>query len=264
MTNTPVEEKVETNSRAPSVMRRYLFLFIVLTLAVTLVGFLRGIKEPLPLTKTTSRNSDRSDQGFPAAVKYAEMPESRLMAFASQRSHLNDLKAKKPSVFDKVVQSDGLKQEALADRAKVRAYDSAPPVIPHGIDQMKTAQCLACHSQGIIIGERIASKVSHPHFTNCTQCHVELNRTQTPWATTLVAENAFEGITRAGPGARAWPGAPPTIPHSTWMRQDCTSCHGTIARVGIRSTHPWLTNCTQCHAPSAALDQVDFHRNDHE
>jgi cytochrome c-type protein NapB len=72
------------------------------------------------------------------------------------------------------------------------------------------------------------------------------------------AETAFVGVYRAGPGERANPGAPPTIPHHTWMRENCNSCHGLVTRPGTRTTHPWLTNCTQCHAPSAAHDQVEF------
>lgn len=242
------------------VLGRYFSLFIVITLSITLVGFLRGIMEPPPLASAVATTSPQLYHEFPAAVRYAEMPESRQQAFAGEHSHLNDLRMIKPGPFDPVVRTDEMKLNSLVDRAKVRAYDSAPPVIPHGIDQMKTAQCIACHGQGLLVGDRIATKVSHPHFTNCTQCHVEQNRSQTPWATDILAENSFEGVSRAGPGARAWPGAPPTIPHTTWMRQDCTSCHGLIARPGIRTTHPWLTNCTQCHAPSAQLDQVDFHK----
>lgn len=243
------------------VLGRYLLVFIVMTLAITLVGFLRGIKEPPPLARSSPAiASSTAQHQFPPAVDYAGMAASRQQAFASQASHLKDLKMHTPGPFDTVTRTDELKLQALHDRSKVRAFDSAPPTIPHGIDQMKTSHCLACHGSGIVVGERIATRVSHPHFTNCTQCHVEQDRKQTPWTTTVLAENDFIGIDRAGPGTRAWPGAPPTIPHTTWMRQDCTSCHGLVARQGIRTTHPWLTNCTQCHAPSAQLDQVDFNK----
>lgn len=53
-----------------------------------------------------------------------------------------------------------------------RAYQGAPPLIPHSIDQTLVTSCLACHADGKIIKDRIAPKVSHPHFNNCTQCHV--------------------------------------------------------------------------------------------
>lgn len=251
---TPAESRLHT----PLFIRRFVSLIVVVVLGITLVGYIRGITEPAPLTSPL-RHSDRTTRpDVPQAVRYSEMPSARQQAHAGMTSHLDDLKFPKPGPFDPVIRTEEMKLAALVDRSRVRAYDSAPPVIPHGITQSSAVSCLACHGQGIIVGDRIATKVSHPHYTNCTQCHVEGERTQTPWATTILAENDFQGIGRAGPGTRAWPGAPPTIPHTTWMRQDCTSCHGLIARPGIRTTHPWLTNCTQCHAPSAQLDQVEF------
>ena len=121
----------------------------------------------------------------------------------------------------------------------------------------RVAPCLACHGEGLRVSGRLAPKVSHPHYTSCTQCHIEGMRSGLT-EPAEPAENTFAGVSRAGPGARAWPGAPPTIPHTTWLREDCASCHGLVARPGLRTTHPWQTSCTQCHAPSAALDQATF------
>ena len=163
---------------------------------------------------------------------------------------LSQLKTDRPDVFAPVTRTDAMKLAALADRAKNRAYDGAPPTVPHPVDSQSVAACLACHGEGVRVGDRVASKLSHPVMTNCTQCHVE----QAP----VPVESGFAGVYRAGPGERASPGAPPTIPHHTWLRENCTSCHGLVTRPGTRTTHPWLTNCTQCHAPSAALDQVGF------
>lgn len=241
----------------PGILRRYVFLFVVIALGLTLVGFLRGIKEPLPLEKTRAEASVNLTN-VPDAVTYSELPNASLKANSGWSSELSRFIHAKPGPFEPVIRTDEMKQVALADRARNRAYDSAPPVIPHAINQPQVSNCLACHEQGLKIGDRVATKVSHPHFSNCTQCHVEENRSEPTLVQHFLSENSFEGSKRAGPGTRAWPGAPPTIPHTTWMRQDCTSCHGLVARAGIRTTHPWLTNCTQCHAPSAALDQVDF------
>jgi nitrate reductase (cytochrome), electron transfer subunit len=243
----------------PGILQRYVVLFVVIALGITLVGFLRGINEPLPLEKTRAEASiNLSD--VPEAVTYSELPNAKLKANSGWYSDLSKLSFAKPGPFDPVIRTDEMKQVALADRARNRAYDSAPPVIPHAINQPQVSNCLACHAEGIKVGDRIATKVSHPHYTNCTQCHVEENRSESALVRHFLSENDFEGTKRAGPGTRAWPGAPPTIPHTTWMRQDCTSCHGLVARAGIRTTHPWLTNCTQCHAPSALLDQVDFQK----
>lgn len=70
-----------------------------------------------------------------------------------------------------------------------------------------------------------------------------------------LSSNSFVGEQPVFPGARAWPGAPPTIPHTTFMRINCASCHGVAGALGMRSTHPFRDSCTQCHAPSATRDQ---------
>lgn len=262
MQHSPPPESEVTMQRdatamMPGVLKRYVVLFVVFALGITLVGFLRGINEPSPLQKTPIEPSLISSD-VPEAVTYSELPNARLQPNSRWSSNLTNLRFAKPGPFEPVIRTDEMKQLALADRTRNRAYDSAPPVIPHAIHQPQVSNCLACHAEGLKVGDRVATKVSHPHYSNCTQCHVEENRSESALIKHFLSDNDFEGTKRAGPGTRAWPGAPPTIPHTTWMRQDCTSCHGLVARAGIRTTHPWLTNCTQCHAPSAALDQVDF------
>jgi predicted CXXCH cytochrome family protein len=45
-------------------------------------------------------------------------------------------------------------------------------------------------------------------------------------------------------------GAPPTIPHKVFMRENCGACHvGPGAREEILTTHPERTRCRQCHVP---------------
>jgi cytochrome c-type protein NapB len=96
--------------------------------------------------------------------------------------------------------------------------------------------------------------MSHPHLAHCTQCHAPA-RPQVPGVERQapMAGNEFVGRAETS-GERAWPGAPPTLPHATWMRQRCDSCHGVLAE-GIHTTHPQRANCLQCHGPSARLDQ---------
>jgi cytochrome c-type protein NapB len=246
----------QTQQGAAELIHRHVKLVVVLALGTALVGFLRGTREPGPLHRPPPLM--QAAQDAPAAVTYSELAGAKIKANAGWKTDLDQLRSARPGVFDPVVRTDEMKLAALADRSANRAYDGAPPVIPHPVQSMQSASCLACHQDGLRVGERVATKVSHPHYVNCTQCHVESKRSDTSWQVDPQAENEFRGIGRAGPGSRAWPGAPPTIPHSTWMRQDCTACHGLVARAGIRTTHPWLTNCTQCHAPSAKLDQVHF------
>jgi nitrate reductase (cytochrome), electron transfer subunit len=143
---------------------------------------------------------------------------------------------------------------ALVARASRRAFEGAPPVVPHPIDPMGTASCLACHADGRHIGRGVtAPKMSHGHLANCTQCHVEQRSPDLEQDDGL--GNRFHGHRGFGKGSRAWPGAPPAIPHTILMRESCLSCHGPGGHEPLRTSHPVRTNCLQCHAPSAYLDQ---------
>mgnify|MGYP001806541063 CR=1 FL=1 len=232
----------------PRRLQRFATLFAAVMIGVALFGFLVGLREPHRPDRPAPPPADH--HSAPAAVAYSELPAASIRPDGGWDRSLSQLKFDKPDVFAPVVRTEGMKLAALADRAKNRAYDGAPPTIPHPVEAQSAASCLACHGEGVKVGDRVASKMSHAVMTNCTQCHVE--------QATTPADTAFVGVYRAGPGERANPGAPPTIPHHTWMRENCTSCHGLVTRPGTRTTHPWLTNCAQCHAPSAALDQVEF------
>lgn len=150
---------------------------------------------------------------------------------------------------------------ALDERKQIRAFDGAPPTIPHPIDQTSAASCLSCHGEGKVIRDRIAAKISHPHYSNCTQCHVPTALSAMPEAEHLkepLAENEFRGLESFGKGIRAFEGAPPTIPHPASLRTDCMSCHGPKGSVGLRTPHPWRQSCTQCHVPSAEINQQEL------
>lgn len=245
----PPEPRRTADDLMPPRLRRFIPLLAVIGISVAMVGFVTGIREP----RRTERGvvpAVAHVAGIPASVNYSELPATNLGPNAKWEQSLAQLKYDKPGVFDPVTRTEEMKLAALADRARNRAYDGAPPTIPHPVEAQSVTSCLACHGEGLKMGDRIASRISHAQMTNCTQCHVG----QAP----SLVESSFVGVFRAGPGGRASPGAPPTVPHHTWMRENCASCHGLVTRPGTRTTHPWLTNCTQCHAPSAALDQLDF------
>lgn len=152
------------------------------------------------------------------------------------------------------------KLAALAARAARRAYNGAPPVVPHRVDAQSSAACIACHGPGLAVQDRRASRVPHALFSNCLQCHAEEHGAAPTGdggvdIAPLTVTSAFRGLPAPRGGERAWIGAPPTVPHSTLMRSDCLSCHGVVGPFGMRSSHPWRASCLQCHAPSAALDQ---------
>jgi cytochrome c-type protein NapB len=242
----------------PARLRRFVPVLAAIVISLAIVGFFSGIREP---SESTRPDAPRSEPGgsVPVAVSYSELPSANLHPNSKRQQALGQLRFDRPGMFDAVVRTEEMKLAAIADRARTRAYDGAPPIIPHPVEARSAASCLACHGEGLKVGDRLASKISHAHWSNCTQCHVEQPPNGLPFVPDAI-DNSFVGVYRAGPGERANAGAPPTIPHHTWMRENCTSCHGLVTRAGTRTTHPWLTNCTQCHAPSAALDQVNFLR----
>lgn len=232
-----------------------------------LVGFLVGMldqpKSKQALGKPSVSQEVIETTRFASAPSYAEINSQVHGVNHDWQSDVAKLKQNRPQLTDLVVRTAEMKADALKDRLRTRAFDGAPPAIPHRIEQQTAQSCLVCHGEGMMVAGKIATKVSHPSWTNCTQCHVEqasslptnvaLAKSQVeaspeqPWP----PGNAFEGVQRAGPGIRLMPGLPPTIPHTLRMREDCMSCHGLIARPGIRTTHPWLQNCRQCHVAGA-------------
>lgn len=154
------------------------------------------------------------------------------------------------------VPSDMDKLRSLSTRSARRAFNGAPPVIPHAVEQTDDAACYACHGEGARVGQRVANRMSHGFLVNCMQCHA--TPPPKPFAhIDVAATNTFVGLPAPTSGERSFPGSPPVIPHSTWMRERCLSCHGgTVGWPGLEVTHRWRTNCMQCHASTADLEQA--------
>lgn len=145
---------------------------------------------------------------------------------------------------------EGAVKSSARVRAERRAYDGAPPTVPHpdfGSD------CSACHDARGQSVTGVGFAPASPHrgtdragaTIRCRQCHVFATTDET-----FVA-SGFVGLKQdLRSGARATPGAPPTIPHRTLMRENCVACHsGPAAREEIRTSHPERWRCRQCHVP---------------
>jgi cytochrome c-type protein NapB len=87
----------------------------------------------------------------------------------------------------------------------------------------------------------------------CRQCHVFATGND------LFVASDFVGLGQdLAAGGRATPGAPPTIPHRTLMRENCVACHdGPGAREEVRTSHPELWRCRQCHVPVTTRDRFE-------
>lgn len=241
---------------------RLLHLALALSVGVALAGYLIGTQQaridaPRPHEPSPSAAESEADEtDAPPARAYRAMRGAPLSPNTQARSHLEQLATTQPDLFaPRAAASEEERARALQKRAENRAFGGAPPTVPHPIDQVSTESCLACHEKGLRIGERTAPAMSHEIHRNCTQCHAP---SQTPalQAPEAMPENHFDGVRAAGEGERAYPGAPPTMPHGSFNRRNCQSCHGPYGEPGLQSTHPWRINCKQCHAPSAEPEQA--------
>lgn len=235
--------------------RRLLLVLSVAATATALAGFFSSLNERPGAARTWPQSVARALEG--RAPTYTQERTRRHPNRLRHQGNLVAMSAQRPGLYDPVPpMDDAHRAEALARRALRRAYDGAPPTVPHPVAQGAFPACLSCHRDGVDIAGRVAPAMPHAELGNCLQCHVV---SEAPMAGEAVAggpptANSFDGLRPPLRGERASAIAPPTIPHATTMRGRCESCHGTLSQ-GIRSTHPWRESCTQCHAPSAELDQ---------
>lgn len=234
-----------------------LFAFVVASVAI--VGYFTGLQAPMKVTANKSQPDHHRqtasllapEVGVVPATHYSEMGSTTVARYP--RTQLTNLRSSVNQLADFKIDPDE-KLNALQQRAKNRAYNGAPPTIPHAANQQSDASCVACHKDGALTKSLRIPRMSHALLSNCTQCHVESNPRHMPAA--VFRDNEFVGLPAPTSGPRAFVGAPPQVPHSTWMRSDCMSCHGYEGRLGIRTTHPWRSSCQQCHTPSAAMEQT--------
>ncbi|MEZ4253417.1 MAG: hypothetical protein R3B99_34850, partial [Polyangiales bacterium] len=233
-------------------------------LAVAVIGFFTGIA-PAPDAAFELRGSREVSSDLPRAPSHADLAagfaaqaaESRqLAAFGAMAREGRRALTEEPPVATAEEISG-----ALALRQQRRAYDGAPPRVPHPMTQTGSLDCVACHQDGFVLEGRVARMMSHETYASCSQCHVEDVHSMPSAERALVGgppiDTQFVGLEAPTSGPRAWEGAPPVIPHATQMRERCDSCHGVLAE-GLRTSHPWRQSCTQCHAPSAEYDLRPF------
>lgn len=152
-----------------------------------------------------------------------------------------------PRSFAQPIRADVLGTNITADRA----FLGAPPVMPHTFAGDRDGRyCLECHARETRIEKRqqAIAPVPHPEYSQCQQCHVN----GSDKSVGLFRASDFLGLDFPGKGTRAHPLAPPTIPHKTFMRDNCLSCHGPTGKQRIATPHPWRSQCQQCHVPDAS------------
>ncbi len=246
-------------------MNRLTTIFLAVVMAVAVTGFFVGLRDGVPqpdgfaesaLVDHRLQHAAASDVKLIPAITYAEIHGTPMGPTKSWQTTPQALPAASYDLYTKIEPSAAEKEASSKLRASRRAFNGAPPIIPHPVENTTDAACYACHSEGVQIAGLKASVMSHEFLGNCVQCHAPMPPAPFQEVDSSVA-TSFVGLPAPKQGKRAYPGAPPTIPHSQWMRENCSACHGgPNGWAGMESTHPWRTNCTQCHGPSAALDQM--------
>ena len=247
--------------------RKTLAVVFLMVCMLAVSGFFMGmrqtehqeIRKPLPVSEKHAMPSASPLREIPNAPKYKEIAQSGWLANSDWKFTLADLPRATAPPAGQTPAAPAEIAAAIERRKSLRAYDGAPPVIPHAIDTLKSSACTSCHGEdtNLVIAGKRPAEISHPWITNCTSCHVPadgLRQVTAPPETRLLVENSFIGKSSAGHGPRAYGTAPPTMPHAVWMRQNCMACHGPGREQAIRTSHPERQNCLQCHAPNAAFD----------
>ena len=245
-------------------------LAIVFTVSVT--GYFVGMRQTVretdgyratdPFEFETSHDHEDSElhPQVQTAPDYSQIAAAGFGPNNDFKSHLSDLRSS-PLNGPPPRPAFASEAELRAQRDARRAYDGAPPIIPHPAAQGSAAVCIACHSEARQIGDVIAPAISHPTYTSCTQCHVSSQGLGSEWNTSeydLHTGNRFTGDHQPRKGTQAYPDAPTTIPHTLHMRQNCNSCHGPLGTSPIRTPHPERQSCTQCHVPSTDVAPKNF------
>lgn len=236
-------------------------LFLIVAMAAVSGAFM-GMRqtEKARTGVIQEQETETTEEGdFKPAPKYGEIPDAGWLANEEWSFTLKDL-PRKPVDLSPQKSLDAKELAlALAGRKERRAFDGAPPTVPHEINQMSSASCIVCHGEDatLLVGDKRPARISHPYYANCTQCHVPadgLRKLTEAEISRLMVVSEFKGREPAGLGTRAYAGAPPTVPHPLWMRQNCMSCHGPDREHAITTSHPSRQNCLQCHAPNSDYD----------
>lgn len=242
---TPKQPQRLSKSRAFQVLA-------VIVIGASFGGFYLGTRpagyEPV-LPDTTPRIPPVGE--VTPAITYSEHPTTRRGPNADWPRPFDEMR---PALATEANTDIDAKLASLAKRSETRAFNGAPPVIPHPVESMNAQDCLVCHQSGLQLGAQFAPAMSHEFFASCVQCHAPV-ADAVPADIAFAVENHFEGIPAPTEGARAWEGAPPTIPHTTHMRQNCLACHGFNGWPGLHTTHPERQECRQCHASDATFEQ---------
>ncbi len=240
-----------------------LLVVVIISISGLFMGMRHTPKENLSSKLWQDRKAEYNPEHekIPIAPRYKDIPSYKWKVDSGWVNSLTDL----PHSTDKhkagKVMSKADRAAAVKRRNARRAYNGAPPIIPHAIQTRDVQSCIVCHGKDstVTVAGRNTPKMSHPYFTSCTQCHATKDgenflKGASKKITGIQVSSSFKGSASPGVGTRAYKGAPPTIPHRLNMRQNCMACHGEGMTEAITTSHPQRRNCLQCHALNSGFD----------
>ena len=123
------------------------------------------------------------------------------------------------------------------------------------IEGIKNDDCLSCHEEVLDLGEEISVPTPHPQFQNCLQCHVSKIPAQFQTLPTVRSDWIGLAIPMRTDSSETIQGTPPTVPHRTFLRDRCLTCHHQEhPKSERRTSHPERSNCQQCHVTNKDLE----------
>lgn len=229
----------------------------LIVVGLSLIGLLAGTRDTGYAPKIPIAQARRPAAQVVSAEPARSYTELMTKAWGAEPSHRDTLqrvlKAAEPALVP-ATQADA-RAGALTARAERSAFSGAPPTVPHPITQSNGQECGTCHNEGGTFGTTLVPARGHSELKQCTQCHVP-ERSDVPASQqTFAVASTFEPL-RAAAAPSRWSVAPPQMPHSHWMRERCSACHGVFGRPGLQTSHPERQSCLQCHTPAAVVEQL--------
>ena len=240
--------------------RRGRKLILAGVVALAAIGYIVGLRAGVPEGSTAGIDT-QAPTPTPSAgmgrvlpsLSYDEVGAGGLRA-AQGSATWAEMAAALRAPVAKPVTDMATRELSLALRGERRAFNGAPPTVPHDTRGLEPRACLACHGNDLKIGDRVARRLPHRHLANCTQCHVSSAPGFLLSQGASKPASSWRGVATPRQGERAAPGAPPMIPHTTHMRTNCLACHGPQGWPGVQTSHPERRSCLQCHAVTSNQD----------
>ena len=152
--------------------RQALHVGLALIGGVAVLGFFMGVSSPPEGAPAFHQEAVGEIEGAEPALSYREQRSRPPSSGSDWNANLALLGAGE--------ESPATKAETLAARQARRAYDGAPPTIPHAVRQQEANECLACHEDGLRARDRLATPIPHAEYVCCTQCRGPVSRRTPP------------------------------------------------------------------------------------